>query len=172
VKTDMQKQTLDSQHSPRNVQRLPDARALKVERSGLSVECSMLNVGCFRLKSCASVICALLLLLPLWVFSGCGKKQTPPAQTAPPQSGEAPAAAPPPKYVAAMAQNAPAQNVAGEVNAFLTEQLRIFIREKGRLPASFTELARTRLDSVPRPPEGKKWVIDTATSEVKAVAGQ
>jgi hypothetical protein len=104
------------------------------------------------------------------VLFGCGKKNEPATRQ---QSGDTPApGAPPPKYVTAAAQNAPADNVAGEVNAFLTEQLRIFIREKGRSPVDFAELARVRLDSIPRPPEGKKWVIDAATKEVKAVAAQ
>lgn len=114
---------------------------------------------------------ALVAVAVLMIF-GCSKKQAPPV-TGTPTSGEAAPGAPappPPKYVTASAQNAPAENVAGEVNAFLTEQLRIFIREKGRLPESFAELARVRLDSVPRPPEGKKWVIDTTTKEVKAAA--
>lgn len=116
---------------------------------------------------------AILAVAVLTIF-GCGKKQEPPV-TGTPTSGEAAPGAklpPPPKYVAAAAQNAPAENVAGEVNAFLTEQLRIFIREKGRMPESFTELARVRLDSIPRPPAGKKWVIDNATKEVKAARTQ
>lgn len=75
-----------------------------------------------------------------------------------------------PSAVTTAAENKPAANVPGEVNAFLTEQLAIFIQQKQRLPADFAELARTRLDSVPRPPEGRKWVIDTATRQVKAVA--
>ena len=117
---------------------------------------------------------ALLVVVALALF-GCSKKPEPPATAETQRPSETPAGQalpPPPKYVAANAQNAPAENVAGEVNAFLTEQLRIFIREKGRLPESFAELARVRLDSVPRSPEGKKWVIDTATKEVKAVAAK
>ncbi len=114
---------------------------------------------------------ALIATVALLGLIGCSKERTPPAgpATPPPENASAAAAAVPPKYVEATAQNAPAQNVAGEVNPFLTEQLRIFLRDQRRLPASFAELARTRLDSVPRPPEGKKWVIDTATTEVKAV---
>ena len=114
--------------------------------------------------------CAALLTVAVLVLFGCSKKSEP---ATPQQSGETPApGAPPPKYVAAVAQNVPAENVSGEVNAFLTEQLRIFLRDKRRLPESFAELARTRLDSVPRPPEGRKWVIDSATTQVKAVATQ
>jgi hypothetical protein len=59
-------------------------------------------------------------------------------------------------------------NVAGVADAFLSSQLRIFVKDKGRLPQSFTEFARTRLDSVPRAPEGSKWVIDSTTMEIKA----
>jgi hypothetical protein len=95
---------------------------------------------------------------------GCSKKKAP-------ASGEAPGE-PPPNYVTATAENKPAENVAGIVDPFLTQQLQIFIQQKQRLPEDFAELARTRLDSVPRPPEGKKWVIDKATRQVKAVAEQ
>ena len=105
---------------------------------------------------------------------GCHKKEVAPANSGAPETADSPHPAkplpPPPAYVTANAQNAPAENVARQVNAFLTEQLRIFIREKGRIPESFAELARTRLDSIPRPPTGKKWVIDNATKEVKAAA--
>ena len=118
---------------------------------------------------------AALLAVAVLTLPGCSKKPDSPSPSAEQKPGETPAGAtlpPPPKYVAANAQNAPAENVTGEVNAFLTGQLRIFIREKGRLPESFAELARTRLDSIPRPPEGKKWVIDSATREVKAAPAQ
>jgi hypothetical protein len=74
--------------------------------------------------------------------------------------------------VTAVAENQPAAGAAGEVNEFLTTQLRLFIQQQRRLPADFAEFARARLDSVPRPPEGKKWVIDRATQTVKAVAAQ
>jgi hypothetical protein len=76
---------------------------------------------------------------------------------------------PPPLSVTAHAQNAPAENVVGDVDPFLTEQLRIFMQQKRRLPQSFAELASVRLDSMPNPPLGKKWVIDAATQQVKAV---
>lgn len=112
---------------------------------------------------------ATLFTVIVLALSACSKKQEAPASQNP---GEPTAGAPPPSYVTAAAQNAPAENVAGEVNAFLTEQLRIFIREKGRMPVDFAELARTRLDSIPGPPQGKKWVIDNATKEVKAAAAQ
>jgi hypothetical protein len=115
--------------------------------------------------------CAVLLAAIALGMVGCSQKQEPPAGGTAQKPGE-PAAGPPPNYVAAAAQNAPAENVTGEVNAFLTEQLRLFIREKGRMPTDFAELARTRLDSVPRPPAGTKWVIDKAAQQVKAVANR
>ena len=122
---------------------------------------------------------ALFISLATFVLVGCHKKEAAPANSGAPETAAGPASQqpakplpPPPKYVTANAQNAPAENVAGEVNAFLTEQLRIFIREKGRMPESFTELARVRLDSIPHPPAGKKWVIDNATKEVKAAQAQ
>ena len=71
--------------------------------------------------------------------------------------------------VAARADNYVRQNVDGQVDAFLTEQLQTFIQQKHRFPDSFAEFALMRLDSVPRPPEGKRWVIDSASLQVKAV---
>jgi hypothetical protein len=61
------------------------------------------------------------------------------------------------------------QPLEGTVNEFMTAQLRIFIQEKGRMPADFGELARTRLDSAPRTAQGTYWAIDPATQEVKLV---
>ena len=51
----------------------------------------------------------------------------------------------------------------------MTGQLRIFIQQNGRMPNDFGELAKARLDSVPRTPLGMKWAIDPATQEVKMV---
>src|SRR3954470_18138738 len=79
---------------------------------------------------------------------------------------------PPPSHVVARADNAVHAEAAGEVNAFLTDQLRAFVQQKGRLPVNFAEFASLRLDSIPRPPEGRKWAIDTANLQVKAVAAQ
>ena len=117
---------------------------------------------------------ALVISLTTFVLVGCHKKEAAPPETAAAPASQQPAKPlpPPPAYVTANAQNAPAENVAGEVNAFLTEQLRTFIREKGRMPESFAELARVRLDSIPHPPAGKKWVIDTTSKEVKAALAQ
>lgn len=104
-------------------------------------------------------------------LSGCGKAKNPSAAgDAPPPQGTAPtaASAPPPPNVAAHAQNATAENVGGTADPFLTQQLQIFIQQKGRMPQSFSELASVRLDSIPTPPSGTKWVIDAATRQVKA----
>jgi len=79
---------------------------------------------------------------------------------------------PPSPAVTARAQNAVQQSVAGDVDASLTAQLRVFVQKQGRLPANFGEFANARLDSVPRPPAGKKWVIDGPNLQVKAVASQ
>jgi hypothetical protein len=78
----------------------------------------------------------------------------------------------PTREVASRAVNTVRQKVVGEVDAQLTSELRNFIQQKKRMPQSFAEFATMRLDSVPRPPEGKKWVIDAETQEVKAVASQ
>jgi len=83
---------------------------------------------------------------------------------APPEPPQAPL-----REVLSRADDKAHQAVVGEVDAFLTQQLRTFIQQKNRMPASFSEFARARLDTVPRPPAGKKWVIDTESLEVKAV---
>jgi hypothetical protein len=102
---------------------------------------------------------------------------TPAADAAPPaasdgQSSGAPGQPlpPPPPSVVASADNAVSESVVGDVNPYLTSQLRIFIQQTQRMPNSFTEFAHARLDSIPGPPEGKKWVIDRMTQEVKAAA--
>jgi len=79
---------------------------------------------------------------------------------------------PPPPAVAARAVNVLRQSVSGEVDPFLTGELRNFIQLKQRLPQSFAEFATLRLDSIPRPPEGKRWVIDATDLQVKAVPAQ
>jgi hypothetical protein len=75
----------------------------------------------------------------------------------------------PPAYIASKADNVVHQTASGEADAFMTGQLHIFFQQKGRMPVSFTEFANTRLDSIPRPPDGTKWAIDAASVEVKAV---
>lgn len=133
-------------------------------------------------------LCFLLLIsLVCALAAGCHKKSEPPANVessvatkasgaqptmtdgnvAPPEPPQ-----PPSREVLARAENNARQTVVGDVDAFLTGQLQAFIAEKNRLPADFGEFARARLDSVPRPPAGKKWVIDTESLEVKAVAAQ
>ena len=61
------------------------------------------------------------------------------------------------------------QPLAGEVDPAMTAQLRVFMNQTGRAPTDFKELARVRLDRVPRAPAGMKWAIDLATQEVKLV---
>lgn len=97
---------------------------------------------------------SLLLLATLTVIAPACHRKPPPVSTPPvgqPQTAE------------------PSQPLAGEVNPAMTRQLQIFVQIAGRLPTNFTELARTRLDLVPRTPPGMKWAIDPATSEVKLV---
>jgi hypothetical protein len=131
---------------------------------------------------------SLLVFLSICLLAGCHKKPTPeaapaanpaaaPAETAAagqvsanppvPAAPAKPLPAPPPS-VAARADNYLRENVQGVPDPFLTGQLRTFVEQKHRMPESFAEFAGLRLDSIPRPPEGKKWVIDTATLEVKA----
>jgi hypothetical protein len=139
---------------------------------------------------------AILSLLGAMVLLGCKKKEMassdtgatvpqsdPATQASPRAEGSAPEDQPirivttekpkplpaPPPYVAARAENALRQGIVGEVQPFLTEQLRIFVQKNHRMPESFGEFSNSRLDSIPRPPEGTKWVIDTASVQVKAV---
>ncbi len=97
-----------------------------------------------------TVSAALLLL-------GCAKKQ--PAPTAATTTNE----------TSSTSATATTKPLDGEVDPFLTQQLRAFVQQKGRLPTDFGELARTSLDSRPRAPAGIKWVIDPTSLEVKAV---
>jgi len=78
----------------------------------------------------------------------------------------------PPAYVTANADNNLRQGVVGQVDPSLTSALRAFSQKKGRLPQSFFEFTAGGLDTIPRPPEGKKWVIDTSDLTVKAVANK
>jgi hypothetical protein len=71
--------------------------------------------------------------------------------------------------VGTRADNSVREKVEGEVNPFLTGQLQLFVQQKGRLPQSFTEFVNARLDSVPRPPAGKRWAIDRGSTEIKAI---
>jgi hypothetical protein len=113
-------------------------------------------------------------MLMALLITGC-HKSAPQATPAPVSDAAAsnasdPASPPPPvptPSVAARSENNLQQNAAGEVNDFMTRQLAIFIQQKGRLPVNFAEFANTRLDGVPRPPAGMKWVIDGATRQVK-----
>ena len=92
-------------------------------------------------------------------------------QPVPPTPAQPERPAPPPTpALVARAENVVRPNVVGEVDTFLTGELRNFVQQKHRMPVSFAEFAGLRLDSVPRPPEGKKWVIDTESLEVKAVS--
>ncbi len=123
-------------------------------------------------------VCAVAALLA----AGCHKASAPVEQkdaapsadaAAVPAQPGAEASAPssvPNANISAHAENNLRENVAGEVNQFMTQQLRIFIQQKGRMPVNFAEFAHTRLDGVPGAPNGMKWVIDSATQQVKAAA--
>ncbi|HWX21567.1 MAG TPA: hypothetical protein VN578_16820 [Candidatus Binatia bacterium] len=100
------------------------------------------------------IVSVALLLAP----TSCGHKQSAP-----------PAATPETQAQPAAAETAQPQPLDGQVDAFMTGQLRIFVQQNGRLPKDFAEFSHARLDSVPRTPLGMKWAIDLATQEVKLV---
>jgi type IV secretory pathway VirB10-like protein len=77
-------------------------------------------------------------------------------------------ATPVPKAAPAQASSVD-EALVGAVHTFMTAQLKKFIEEKGRIPKDFSEFASSRMDSVPRPPAGMKFVIDETTQEVKVV---
>jgi len=115
------------------------------------------------------------------VLTSCGKKAAPPAADTTPPASAAAEPAPPAATASPTAQSAPLPSpvpaapaqgqrpvpVVGTVDPFMTQQLRIFINTKGRLPKDFSEFTSARMDSVPRPPKGLKWVLDTANQEIK-----
>ena len=105
------------------------------------------------------------------LITGCGKKQSPAHGPAAPSASGAPAMSSNANSAEQPADAAPsatsAQPLEGTIHEFMTAQLKIFIQEKGRMPADFAELARTKLDSVPRAPPGSYWAIDPVTQEVK-----
>jgi len=119
-------------------------------------------------------IFACIVALAAIMGTGCKKNASTDAPPAPAAeqsqtAGDAAPAPPPPSpAMAANSDNVVHENVTGEVNPFLTQQLRIFVQQTGRLPQTFAEFAHARLDSLPRAPEGMKWIIDGATQEVKS----
>jgi hypothetical protein len=130
-----------------------------------------------------------ILLLVLVVGGlGCSKKEAAapaeqPAAAAPAEPQAAVPDAPAPNATPAAAPRTPAPNAArpapaavnpsdalvGAVHGFMTQQLQLFVKEKGRLPRDFSEFAGAKMDSVPRPPEGMMYVIDEKTLQVKVV---
>ena len=136
------------------------------------------------------LLCASILIAALAMVS-CGKKKpTPPEAAAPSTAVENAAAAdssaepaaneppPPPRRAAPATPVPPAappqasrvdEALVGAVHTFMTAQLKKFIQEQGRMPKDFSEFASARMDSVPRPPAGMKFVIDETTQEVKVV---
>ena len=87
--------------------------------------------------------CPLLLIAALGMTAGCHKKSAPP----PPAAQQS-------------------QPLTGEVDPFMTSQLRLFIQQQGHPLTNFTELARTSLDRVPRTPPDKTWAIDYTSQEI------
>jgi len=138
------------------------------------------------------------LLICLTLLAGCKKKSSPaPAAAEQTQAEGAPAAAvvpatdpsalgapantplpaptpitplpPPPKHVLASADNTVRQRIEGEPDALMTGLLRSFVQKNGRMPQNFYEFSLRGMDTIPRPPDGKHWVIDAADMQVKAV---
>src|SRR5437867_4432862 len=133
----------------------------------------------------------IILLIATAAGGGCGHKKPPApklSETAsettpevsndsvPPPAASAPAAVSPRPSPAAARTPRPAEPVrieseslVGIVHPFMTDQLKRFIEENGRFPRDFGEFASTRMDSVPRAPEGFRFAIDRTTVEVKLV---
>ena len=136
------------------------------------------------------------LVLCVCVLCGCGKKdatsgqnkaQPTPEQTAQIESEYIlPATKAAPATPPTAARPSPAQpkpNVAqpvqpiqerinGAIHAQLTVQLRMYIEKNGRMPQTFSEFANSAMDTVPRVPEGMKFVIDPVDKAVKVVKKQ
>lgn len=123
---------------------------------------------------------ATLLILILWA-TGCGQSEpdSPGSEAAGSAEPAANVGAPAANGGSTVRPSAPAAakpgqqpgktlaGVQGPVHQFMTQQLRIFVAQKGRMPENFAEFANTRMDSVPRPPSGFHWAIDSSTTEVK-----
>jgi len=92
------------------------------------------------------------------LVAGCRKADTA-AQQSPPGV---------PAAVQARADNTVHETISGDINPALTQQLQMFVQQNGHPPATFAEFAAARLDSIPRPPAGKKWAIETSTLQIKA----
>src|SRR5260221_5512293 len=119
-----------------------------------------------------------LVLLVALILFGCGKRQpqedgagavdssaqspsTPSSVAAdPPREVRAKTVSRPTPQVLSRTENVIRQSVSGMVEPSMTAQLQAFVAQKGRLPDNFAEFANTKLDTVPRPPEGMRWVID------------
>ena len=121
-----------------------------------------------------------LFLVACLMFTGCRKKESAHSNTPAPEvtepQGQTPENAVAPRVTATAPQpnaaspaEVPPEALVGAVHGFMTEQLHIFIQQTGRMPKDFREFASARMDSVPRPPPGMKYVVDTTTVEVKVV---
>ena len=112
------------------------------------------------------------------VLLGCGKRQ-PQAEGAAATSASVPGDAAaairantvsrPTPEIQSRTANVIREGVVGVVEPSMTAQLQAFVSHAGRMPDNFAEFAHTKLDTVPRPPEGMTWVIDGAAMQVKAV---
>lgn len=126
------------------------------------------------------------LLSAFFLLVGCSKHGAPTSKTEEkPTTAQTPAAdnsqpapaATAPRSASAATNKKPGANqpkgigsgLVGPVHDFMTQQLRLFVQQKGRMPENFTEFTSARMDSVPRPPPGFRWAIDDRTLEVKLV---
>ena len=120
----------------------------------------------------------LFISLAALVLFGCGKRQ-PQADGAAANSASVPgdpAAAiraktvsRPTPEIQSRTANVIRESVVGVVEPAMTAQLQAFVAQNSRMPDNFAEFAHTKLDTVPRPPEGMTWVIDGVAMQVKAV---
>ena len=118
------------------------------------------------------------LSLAAFVLAGCGKRQPQAEGAAAPTASvprdpaaevRAKTVSRPTPEIQSRTANVIRESVVGVVEPSMTAQLQAFVAQKGRMPDNFAEFAHTRLDTVPRPPEGMTWVIDATAMQVKAV---
>jgi hypothetical protein len=145
-----------------------EARMSNDEITAAPTGCFVIRHSDFIHHSSLVIRHSLCSLVVAGVLCACHKKPSPAADTTTSSASLASQPPVPTPAVQARAENNVRQSAEGEVDPFLTSELKKFVAKNHRLPQTFSEFASSQLDSVPRPPAGKKWVIDAASVQVKA----